>query len=220
MKRYFNILVGPMSSGKTTFANRFWPEETREYYNLDDAHRCPAPVDGETMRESFAQSSKQAWSGLEDAVYRWFSGDKPCFVLDGLLMQRDARAMALDSVIDQDDIVKVAWFLDTPISVILKRFRERVDSGEFEFGVPKEAQVNQCLYFELPSDAEPFDAWIRVPISEQEGQLPPGADPLEVMAERLMFVGDNAGRPPKCDFLDEAASKGSYHFRDMNRGKQ
>ena len=110
-------------------------------------------------------------------------------------------------------MVRIAWFLDTPMQTLIRRFQARVDAGEFP-SVPKEVVLNQCLYFELPSPGEPFDMWIRVPVSDQNDALPTKeVDPLVVMSHRTMFSQGN--KIPVCDYLDEASRVGSYRFKDL-----
>lgn len=209
--RYFNVLVGPMSSGKTEFAKRFWPEASRVHHVLDE--RPPGAVEGRTPAEALRKQATAAWEGLRLAAWTWAKSDvPPCFVADGLFMSRQSR-QAVAGLMPQDpDIRTIAWFLDTPVQTIIKRFRARVDAGEFR-SVPREVLIKQCLCFELPSPDEPFDMWVRVPVPDQSGSVPDGADPLDMMSHRVMFA--DGSRTPKCDLLDEASSVGEYIFRDM-----
>lgn len=209
---YFNVLVGPMSSGKTMFARRFWPEKARSYCNMDEIRT--AALGGRTGDRDFKDAARRSWQGLETSAWEWASARSPrCFVADGLFLQRDARAAVAGIVDGVEDVVRIAWFLDTPMHTLTRRFQARVDAGEFP-SVPKEVLLNQCLYFELPSPDEPFDMWIRVPVSDQNSVLSTdGADPLVVMSHRTMF--SQGDRIPVCDFLDEASRVGSYRFRDL-----
>lgn len=208
---YFNVLVGPMSSGKTDFARRFWTPGTAVHHVMHE--RAPDSVEGESAREAIRESAAAAWRGLVAAVETWIDGGgPPCFVADGLFMSRQTRQAVLDLVPRDSGIKRVGWFLDTPVQALIKRFRERMESGEFTC-VPKEVLLNQCLCFELPSPDEDFDMWVRVPVSDQRGEVPEGEDPLGFMAHRVMFAdGDDT---PRCDFLDEAAKIKNYRFSDM-----
>jgi shikimate kinase len=210
-RRYFNVLVGPMSSGKTTFARRFWPVASMRHHIMDESP--PASLPGAAPAEALRRRAAESWRGLESAVADWLDGGaEECFVADGLFMSRQSREAVLGLVPRGAVSARVAWFLDTPPQTLIGRFRRRVDAGEFPF-VPREVLLKQLLCFEMPSPEEPFDMWIRVPVPDQEGHLPDGADALSVMAHRAMFLG---GDPvPRCDFLDEAARVGRYVFRDM-----
>ncbi len=211
--RYFNVLVGPMSSGKTAFARRFWPEASRVHHILDE--RPPGAVEGLTPAEALREQAAAAWEGLRLAAWTWLESDIPqCFVADGLFMSRQSRQAVADLIPRDCGVRTIAWFLDTPVQTIIKRFRGRVDTGEFK-SVPREVLIKQCLCFELPSPDEPFDMWIRVPVQDQSGSVPDGADPLDLMSHRVMFADGN--RTPKCDLLDEASNVREYVFRDINR---
>ena len=88
---YFNVLVGPMSSGKTTFAGRFWPEKDRSYCNMDEIRT--AALSGKTDECDFKDAARRSWQDLETSAKEWASARSPrCFVADGLFLQRDARA--------------------------------------------------------------------------------------------------------------------------------
>lgn len=209
--RYFNVLVGPMSSGKTTFARRFWPEPSRIHHALDE--RPPGAVEGRTPAEALRAQAAAAWEGLRLAARTWLESDIPdCFVADGLFMSRQSRQAVADLIPRSEGVRTIAWFLDTPVQTIIKRFRARVDAGEFK-SVPRQVLIKQCLCFELPSPDEPFDMWVRVPVADQAGSVPDGVDPLDMMSHRVMFT--DGSRVPKCDLVDEAASVGEYVFRDM-----
>ena len=210
-QRYFNVLVGPMSSGKTGFAGRFWASGDAVHHVMHE--RAPDRVDGQSAREALRRSAGEAWRGLVSETEAWLeSGSPACFVADGLFMSRQARQAALDLIPGDSGVKTVGWFLDTPVSTLIERFRARMDAGEFAC-VPKEVLLNQCLCFELPSPDERFDMWIRVPVPDQRGELPDGEDPLGFMAHRVMFAdGDPT---PRCDFLDEAKKAGHYSFKDM-----
>jgi len=217
--RYFNVLVGPMSSGKTTFARRFWPMGSSVHHVLDE--RPPGAVEGHTPAEMLRSQAATAWEGLRSATQAWLDLDPDehsvlrqpvCFVADGLFMSRQSRQAVADLIPQDLGVRTIGWFLDTPVQTIIKRFRARVDSGEFS-GVPRQVLIKQCLCFELPTPDEPFDMWIRVPVQDQSCSVTAGDDPLEMMSRRVMFTDGN--RVPKCDFLDEAASVGEYTFRDM-----
>ena len=211
MSIYFNVLVGTMSSGKTTFARRFWPQGAAAHHIMDE--RCPGAVEGTSPRDAVRRRAAEAWGGLRGAVSAWLaSGNPPCFVADGLFMSRQARQAVLDLAPASEDVVRIGWFLDTPMQTVIKRFRGRVDAGEFR-SVPKEVLMKQCLCFEMPSPEEQFDMWVRVPLEDQDPPRQCGGDPLRLMADRLMFA-DGSGMP-RCDFLDEAAKVMSYRFRDM-----
>ena len=209
--RYFNVLVGPMSSGKTTFARRFWPEMSRVHHILDE--RPPNAVEGRTPAEALRLQATAAWEGLRLAAWTWLKSDIPtCFVADGLFMSKQSRQAVTELIPKGSDVRTIGWFLDTPVQTIIKRFRARVDAREFK-SVPRQVLIKQCLCFELPSPDEPFDMWVRVPVSDQSGSVLAGEDPLDVMSSRVMFTDGN--RVPKCDLLDEASSVGEYVFRDM-----
>lgn len=217
--RYFNVLVGPMSSGKTTFARRFWPEASRVHHILDE--RPPGAVEGRTPTEALRAQATVAWNGLKSATRAWLELDENessvihrpcCFVADGLFMSRQSRQAVADLIPRDVGVRTIAWFLDTPVQTIIKRFRARVDAGEFK-SVPRQVLIKQCLCFELPSPDEPFDMWVRVPVPDQSGSVSAGDDPLDVMRSRIMFTDGNP--IPKCDLLDEASSVGEYVFRDM-----
>ena len=214
---YFNVLVGPMSSGKTTFARRFWPDASRVHHILNE--RPPGAVEGRTPAEALRAQATEAWNGLKLAVQNWLEMDRSgvllrpcCFVADGLFMSKQSRQAVAELIPKGSGVRTIAWFLDTPVQTIIKRFRARVDAGEFK-SVPRQVLIKQCLCFELPSPDEPFDMWVRVPVSDQSGSVLAGEDPLDVMSSRIMFTDGN--RVPKCDLLDEASSVGEYVFRDM-----
>ncbi len=221
--RYFNVLVGPMSSGKTTFARRFWPEDSSWHHVLDE--RPPGAVEGVSPAEALRSQATAAWIGLRSAAQAWLGLDpdessvihRPrCFVADGLFMSRQSRQAVADLIPRGAGVRTIAWFLDTPVQTIIKRFRARVDAGEFR-SVPREVLIKQCLCFELPSPDEPFDMWVRVPVPDQSCSMPADGDPLDVMSGRVMFT--DGSRVPKCDLLDEASSVGEYVFRDMEAGR-
>jgi len=210
-RRYFNVLVGPMSSGKTTFAQRFWPVERVRHHVMDESP--PVSPSGISPAEAIRRRAAESWRGLKFAVAGWLDGGaEECFVADGLFMSRQSREAVLDLVPRGAVSARVGWFLDTPPQALIGRFRRRVAAGEFPF-VPREVLLKQLVCFETPSPEEPFDAWIRVPVQDQEGRLPDGADALAVMAHRVMFLGGDPA--PRCDFLDEAARVGRYAFRDI-----
>lgn len=208
--RYFNVLVGPMSSGKTTFAGRFWPAESATVHTMNESP--PGAVEGLTPAEAVRLSAASAWESLRLAAMAWSALDiPPCFVADGLFMSRQSRQAVLDLVPRGPDIRTIGWFLDTPVQTLIGRFRGRVASGEFR-SVPKEVLAKQLMCFELPSPDEPFDMWIRVPVQDQEG-VSTAADPLEAMSHRVMFTGGD--RVPWCDFLTEANKVQRYRFKDL-----
>lgn len=208
---YFNVLVGPMSSGKTAFAQRFWTPRTATHHIMHE--RAPNRAAGEEAKEALRSRAAAAWRGLVTEVKAWLEvGTPSCFVADGLFMSRQTRQAVLDLIPVGSDVRTVGWFLDTPVQMLIKRFQTRVNAGEFSC-VPKEVLLNQCVCFELPSSSEQFDMWVRVPVSDQGGELPSGADPLEFMAHRVMFTDGND--TPKCDFIDEVKRVGQYRFRDM-----
>jgi predicted kinase len=196
-RRYFNVLVGPMSSGKTTFARRFWPAGRMLHHIMDES---PPAASGRSPAEAVRRRAAESWRGLESAVAGWLDGGaEECFVADGLFMSCQSREAVLDLVPRGDVSARVGWFLDTPPQALIGRFRRRVDAGEFPF-VPKEVLLKQLLCFETPSPEEPFDMWIRVPVQDQEGRLKDGEDALAAMAHRAMFLGGDPA--PRCDFLD------------------
>jgi len=217
--RYFNILVGPMSSGKTTFARRFWPAGSSVHHVMDE--RPPGAVEGRTSSEVLRSQATVAWESLKSATQTWSDLDPDetsviphpfCFVADGPFMSRQSRQAVADLIPRDSGVRTIAWFLDTPVQTILKRFRARVDAGEFR-SVPRQVLIKQCLCFELPSPDEPFDMWIRVPVPDQSCFIAEGTDPLDMMLHRVMFT--DGSRVPKCDLVDEATNVGEYVFRDM-----